>query len=83
MNQSHIGVKIINLVPGLASMSALYRLGFLVREAGVALDKLGCMLQGNFAFREQCKRSLNNVMYNSMFRRYDHLKYCIYIAFLQ
>jgi hypothetical protein len=36
-------------------MSALYRLGFLVRECGVALDKLGCMLQGNFAFREQRK----------------------------
>jgi hypothetical protein len=44
-------------------MSALYRLGFLVREAGVALDKLGCMLQGNFAFREQCKLPLIVVVY--------------------
>lgn len=31
----------------------LYRLGFLVRETGQALDRLGCVLQDNPAFREQ------------------------------
>ena len=38
-------------------MTAIYRLGFLVRETGAALDKLGCLMQGNYAFREQCKSS--------------------------
>ena len=52
-------------------MSAMYRLGFLVREAGVALDKLGCMLQGNFAFREQrkffdCYLQRNEIVINAI-----------------
>lgn len=32
----------------------LYGLGALVRETGQALDRLGCSLQGSYAFREQC-----------------------------
>lgn len=34
---------------------AVYRVGFWIRETGQALDRLGCMLQGNYGFREQRK----------------------------
>lgn len=34
-------------------MKALYRLGFLLRETGQALDTLGCKLQGNYSYLEQ------------------------------
>ena len=32
----------------------LYSIGFWVRETGQALDRLGCSLQGNAAFKEEC-----------------------------
>lgn len=32
---------------------AAYRVGFWLRETGQALDKLGCRLQGDYAFREE------------------------------
>ena len=35
----------------------LYHLGFLVRETGQALDRLGCNLQGSNAYKEQCASS--------------------------
>ena len=34
----------------------LHGLGFMVRETGQALDRLGCRLQGINAFKEQCER---------------------------
>ncbi|KAJ7554883.1 hypothetical protein O6H91_05G014200 [Diphasiastrum complanatum] len=34
----------------------VYRVGFWVRETGQALDRLGCRLQGNYAFQEQLSR---------------------------
>lgn len=34
-------------------MWPLYRFGFWLRETGQALEKLGCQLQSNFAYREQ------------------------------
>eukprot|EP00270_Netrium_digitus_P021815 TRINITY_DN956_c0_g1_i1.p1 TRINITY_DN956_c0_g1~~TRINITY_DN956_c0_g1_i1.p1 ORF type:complete len:274 (-),score=62.36 TRINITY_DN956_c0_g1_i1:199-981(-) len=34
----------------------LYSFGFLVRETGQALDRLGCRIQGNYAFQEQLSR---------------------------
>ena len=36
-------------------MNALYRFGFMLRETGQALDRLGSTLQGQYAFREQCE----------------------------
>ncbi|CAI5469540.1 unnamed protein product [Closterium sp. Yama58-4] len=45
---------------GPASMSgigrALYNVGFWVRETGQALDRLGCRLQGKYAFHEELSR---------------------------
>ncbi|CAI7788286.1 unnamed protein product [Closterium sp. NIES-53] len=45
---------------GPASMSgigrALYNVGFWVRETGQALDRLGCRLQGKYAFTEELSR---------------------------
>eukprot|EP00889_Picochlorum_renovo_P001346 jgi/Picre1/28376/NNA_003781.t1 len=38
-------------------MKALYRLGFLLRETGQALDTLGCKLQGNYSYLEQLNRA--------------------------
>lgn len=35
---------------------ALYTVGFWVRETGQALDRLGCRLQGQYAFKEQLSR---------------------------
>eukprot|EP00475_Leptophrys_vorax_P022390 TRINITY_DN3047_c0_g2_i1.p1 TRINITY_DN3047_c0_g2~~TRINITY_DN3047_c0_g2_i1.p1 ORF type:complete len:263 (-),score=9.52 TRINITY_DN3047_c0_g2_i1:241-1029(-) len=35
---------------------ALYNVGFWVRETGQALDRLGCRLQGKYAFREELSR---------------------------
>ncbi|GBG58648.1 hypothetical protein CBR_g49 [Chara braunii] len=35
---------------------ALYNVGFWIRETGQALDRLGCRLQGNYAFKEQLSR---------------------------
>lgn len=34
---------------------AIYNVGFWIRETGQALDRLGCRLQGNYYFQEQCK----------------------------
>ncbi|RWW29535.1 hypothetical protein GW17_00005934 [Ensete ventricosum] len=34
---------------------AIYSVGFWIRETGQALDRLGCRLQGNYYFQEQCK----------------------------
>lgn len=34
----------------------VYRLGAMVRETGQALDRLGCRLQGEYAFKEQLSR---------------------------
>lgn len=40
-------------------MSAfLYRLGLTLRETGQALDRLGCQLQGNPAYREECMATI-------------------------
>jgi gamma-carbonic anhydrase len=36
----------------------LQKLGFALRETGQALDRLGCLLQGNYAFREQRESKL-------------------------
>ena len=37
-------------------MSGLaYSMGFIFRETGRALDRLGCQLQGNTAFMEECE----------------------------
>ncbi|RRT68024.1 hypothetical protein B296_00003832 [Ensete ventricosum] len=33
---------------------AIYSVGFWIRETGQALDRLGCRLQGNYYFQEQC-----------------------------
>ncbi|KAK4794221.1 hypothetical protein SAY86_012215 [Trapa natans] len=33
---------------------AIYTVGFWIRETGQALDRLGCRLQGNYYFHEQC-----------------------------
>jgi hypothetical protein len=30
-----------------------YRMGFWIRETGIALDKVGCFLQGNSAYAEE------------------------------
>lgn len=38
---------------------AVYTVGFWVRESGQALDRLGCRLQGNYFFQEQCTLSLS------------------------
>eukprot|EP00246_Nothoceros_aenigmaticus_P017578 TRINITY_DN8710_c0_g1_i1.p1 TRINITY_DN8710_c0_g1~~TRINITY_DN8710_c0_g1_i1.p1 ORF type:complete len:254 (+),score=53.75 TRINITY_DN8710_c0_g1_i1:131-892(+) len=35
---------------------ALHTIGMWIRETGQALDRLGCRLQGNYAFREQLSR---------------------------
>ena len=35
---------------------AVYTMGFWIRETGQALDRLGCRLQGNQGFKEQCKK---------------------------
>ncbi|CAI5470413.1 unnamed protein product [Closterium sp. Yama58-4] len=40
----------------LASAKALYNVGFWVRETGQALDRLGCRLQGKYAFHEELSR---------------------------
>ena len=34
---------------------AIYTVGFWIRETGQAIDRLGCRLQGNYLFQEQCK----------------------------
>lgn len=34
---------------------AIYTVGFWIRETGQAIDRLGCRLQGNYYFQEQCK----------------------------
>ena len=39
--------------PAAAMARMLYSLGSMVRETGQALDRLGCTLQGSFAYREQ------------------------------
>jgi len=40
-------------------MSGLtYQLGFIFRETGRALDSLGCRLQGNKAYMEECEHFL-------------------------
>lgn len=33
---------------------ALFFVGRGIRESGQALDRLGCRVQGNFSFREEC-----------------------------
>lgn len=35
---------------------ALYSIGFWVRETGQALDRLGCRLQGKYAYVEELNR---------------------------
>ncbi|XP_027149232.1 gamma carbonic anhydrase 1, mitochondrial [Coffea eugenioides] len=35
---------------------AVYTVGFWIRETGQALDRLGCLLQGNYYFQEQLSR---------------------------
>jgi hypothetical protein len=35
------------------AFGALYRVGFWLRETGVALDRLGSRLQGSYGFREE------------------------------
>lgn len=34
-------------------MNVLQKIGLALRETGQALDRLGCVLQGNYSFREQ------------------------------
>lgn len=36
---------------------AAYSAGMMIRETGQALDRLGCRLQGKYAFREQRKHN--------------------------
>lgn len=34
---------------------AVYRAGMMIRETGQALDRVGCSLQGSYAYTEQRK----------------------------
>ena len=37
---------------------AAYAAGMMIRETGQALDRVGCRLQGNYAYSEHCMYDL-------------------------
>jgi carbonic anhydrase/acetyltransferase-like protein (isoleucine patch superfamily) len=47
----------------------LYHLGYLARETGQALDRAGCFLQGNFAYREALYLSRHRQIMNLVDRK--------------
>lgn len=54
---------------------AAYAAGMMIRETGQALDRVGCRLQGNYAFKEHCTyHNLLSLWYHTFILSYSKLR---------